>query len=58
MSSDGHFAELNRRHRAIDKQIDAEKAHPGADPVKLSALKRKKLFLKDEMAKLRLSEPV
>ena len=53
MSSDDHIAELSRRHRAIDKEIDAEKAHPAADPVKLSALKRRKLVVKDEMAKLR-----
>ena len=53
MSLQGHIAELSRRHQSIDKQIEAEKAHPGCDPVKLSELKRKKLVLKDEMAKLR-----
>ena len=52
MSLQGHIAELSRRHQSIDKQIEAEKTHPACDPVKLSELKRKKLVLKDEMAKL------
>ena len=37
----------------IDKQLEAEKAHPACDPFKLSDLKRKKLLLKDEMVKLK-----
>jgi hypothetical protein len=53
MSLQGHIAELSRRHQTIDKQIEAEKTHPACDPVKLSELKRKKLVLKDEMAKLK-----
>ena len=53
MSLQGHIAELSRRHQTIDKQIEMEKTHPAADPIKLSELKRKKLLLKDEMAKLR-----
>ena len=53
MSLQGHIAELSRRHQVIDKQIEAEKAHPSSDPVKLSELKRKKLLLKDEMARHR-----
>ena len=53
MSLQGHIAELGRRHQLIDKQIEAEKTHPASDPVKLTELKRKKLILKDEMAKLR-----
>ena len=53
MSLQGHIAELSRRHQVIDKQIEAEKIHPASDPVKLSELKRKKLLLKDEMAKFR-----
>ncbi|MGI3899417.1 MAG: DUF465 domain-containing protein [Janthinobacterium lividum] len=53
MSLQGHIAELDRRHQTIDKQIEAEKAYPATDPIKLSELKRKKLLLKDEMTKLR-----
>ena len=53
MSLQGHIAELSRRHQVIDRQIEAEKTYPASDPVRLSELKRKKLLLKDEMAKLR-----
>ena len=53
MSLQGHIAELSRRHQTIDKQIEAEKTHPSCDSVRLSELKRKKLLLKDEMAKLK-----
>ena len=53
MSLQGHIAELSRRHQSIDRQIEAEKIHPACDSVRLSELKRKKLLLKDEIAKLR-----
>ena len=53
MSLQGHIAELSRRHQSIDRQIEAERTHPAADTIRLSELKRKKLLLKDEMAKLR-----
>ena len=53
MSFQGHLAELARRHRAIEKQIESETVHPSTDPVKLTELKRKKLSLKDEITKLR-----
>jgi hypothetical protein len=47
-----HVAELQRRHDALDLEIAKEWAHPGADEVKLAELKRRKLQLKDEIAKL------
>ena len=52
MSLQGHVVELARRHRTLDKQIEAEKAHAAQDSLKLVELKRKKLQLKDEMARL------
>ena len=54
MSMQGHIAELSRRHQMIEKQIESERTHPATDTAKLAELKRKKLHLKDEMAKLRL----
>ncbi len=53
MSLQSHIAELTRRHQAIEKEIAACKASPGTESLKLAELKRKKLQLKDEMAKLR-----
>ncbi|HEV3043362.1 MAG TPA: DUF465 domain-containing protein [Roseiarcus sp.] len=53
MSLEAHLAELERRHHAIKLAIEAEKAHPAADDMKLVELKRKKLSIKDEIEKLR-----
>ena len=52
MSLQGHVTELARRHRTLEKQIEAERSHPAQDALKLRELKRKKLFLKDEMERL------
>ncbi len=53
MSLEAHLAELERRHQALKIAIEAEKAHPAADDMKLAELKRKKLSIKDEIEKLR-----
>lgn len=53
MSLDSHLTELERRHRAIEHAIAAEKTHPATDDLKLIELKRKKLSLKDEIQKFR-----
>ena len=52
MAIDSHVAELERRHRTIEKEIEEALAHPGVDSLELSELKRKKLLLKDEIARL------
>ena len=52
MSLQGHIVELQRRHEALKKEIEEEQIHPHADEVKLAELKRKKLQIKDELAKL------
>jgi len=53
MSLEAHLAELERRHQALKIAIEAEKAHPAADDMKLAELKRKKLSIKDEIEKLK-----
>jgi hypothetical protein len=53
MSLQNHLAELERRHEALQLEIDKTKSHPSSDPVKVAELKRKKLLLKDEITKLR-----
>ncbi len=57
MPMQSHLAELQRRHDALDREIEKEWAHPGADDVRLAELKRRKLQLKDEIAKLLKTEP-
>jgi hypothetical protein len=50
------LAELEQRHRALEDQINEMLAHPGTDDLKLVELKRRKLHLKDEIARLRQSD--
>lgn len=56
MSLQGHIVELQRRHEALKKEIEEEQLHPQLDELKLLELKRKKLQIKDELAKLQASE--
>ncbi len=53
MALQNHLVELERRHDVLDREITKELVHPGTDELKLAELKRKKLILKDEIAKLR-----
>ncbi|GIX13520.1 MAG: DUF465 domain-containing protein [Paracoccaceae bacterium] len=52
MSLNAHLAELRRKHEALASQIEAEANRPGSDHLKLTELKREKLRLKDEIARL------
>jgi hypothetical protein len=53
MTLAGHLAELSEKHRLLDMRIQEELARPSADDIQLSRLKKEKLRIKDEMAKLR-----
>jgi hypothetical protein len=56
MSLQGHIVELQRRHEALEKEIELEQHHPQSDELKIHELKRKKLQIKDEITKLRQDE--
>lgn len=47
------LASLERQHQALEREIQQELAHPAADPLRLTELKRRKLILKDEIVRLR-----
>ena len=53
MSMESHLAELERRHQVLESQIEEALAHPSTDTLTLSELKRRKLVLKDEIARLK-----
>jgi hypothetical protein len=53
MTMQSHLAELERRHRALEEEIAEALAHPSADDLKIAELKRRKLQVKDEIARLR-----
>ena len=53
MSMQAHLAELERRHQALEQEISDALAHPSTDDLKIAELKRRKLQVKDEIARLR-----
>lgn len=52
MTTEGHIAALERRHQELDRQIQSEMQNRLVDDLMVSALKRKKLEVKDELSKL------
>jgi len=53
MAIQAHLAELEKRHQALEDEINEALTHPSADDLKLVELKRRKLHLKDEITRLR-----
>jgi hypothetical protein len=53
MSIQTHLAELERKHRALEDEIAEALAHPSTDDLKIAELKRRKLQVKDQLARLR-----
>jgi hypothetical protein len=52
MSIQTHLAELERRHQALEQEIYEAQMHPSCDDLKIAELKRRKLQVKDEIARL------
>ena len=55
MAMETHLAELEKRHQALEKEIEEAMQHPGVDTLTLTELKRRKLSLKDEIERLRVA---
>ena len=53
MSIQTHLAELELRHRSLESELAEAQQHPSIDDLKILELKRRKLHLKDEIARLR-----
>jgi hypothetical protein len=53
MAIESHLAELEKRHSALEQEITEALTHPSIDNLQIAELKRKKLHVKDEMARLR-----
>ena len=56
MSLANHLEELQRKHTDIERELDEALLHPSVDDMEIVTLKRRKLAIKDEIAKLR-AEP-
>jgi hypothetical protein len=53
MTIESHLAELERRHHALEQEISEAQTHPSTDDLTIAELKRKKLLVKDEIARLK-----
>ena len=58
MAIQAHLAELERRHQALDQEINDAQMHPSCDDLKIAELKRRKLLVKDEIARLQVDASV
>jgi hypothetical protein len=58
MSMQTHLAELERRHRALEAEINEARAHLSIDDLEIVELKRRKLLVKDEIARLQVDASV
>ncbi len=53
MAIESHLAELEKRHQALEQEINDALTHPSTDDLTIAELKRRKLHVKDEIARLR-----
>ena len=53
MAIESHLAELEKRHEALEQEINEAMNHPSTDDLQIAELKRRKLHVKDEIARLR-----
>lgn len=53
MALQGHIQELSEKHRRLQDLIEAEMSHPDWDEIRIAALKKEKLRIKDELERLR-----
>ena len=58
MSLQSHLAELEKKHQALEAQINDCLVNPATDDLKVVELKRRKLYVKDEIERLRHGESV
>ena len=52
MALTAFLSELVEKHRVLDRHIEEELARPMADDLKIAELKKRKLYLKDEIHRL------
>lgn len=53
MSQQTHLVELEKKHRALEVELADAMTHPSVSDEELARMKRRKLHLKDEIARLK-----
>ncbi|MFA6265313.1 MAG: DUF465 domain-containing protein [Pseudolabrys sp.] len=57
MSMQSHLAELEKKHKALEDKIYDCQRHPAVDDLEVVELKRRKLLVKEQIERLRHTEP-
>ena len=52
MSLSTHLEQLREKHQTLSKKIEEEQKRPGSDDLVITAMKRQKLMLKEEITRL------
>lgn len=52
MSVGSHITELKRKHDQLSNQVEQIQSRPSSDPLKVVSLKKQKLKIKEEIARL------
>ncbi|MDE1157780.1 MAG: DUF465 domain-containing protein [Neorhizobium sp.] len=55
MTVQAHIASLEKKHGALEEELQSIMASPSADDREIAELKRRKLRIKDEMQRLKAS---
>lgn len=52
MSLSSHLEQLREKHESLSRKIEEEQKRPGSDDLVITAMKRQKLFIKEEITRL------
>ncbi|MFC2970045.1 YdcH family protein [Acidimangrovimonas pyrenivorans] len=52
MSMTSHLQELRRKHQVLSEKVEQAQRNPGADGLTIAEMKKQKLRLKEEIARL------
>ncbi|KQW21920.1 hypothetical protein ASC80_00450 [Afipia sp. Root123D2] len=55
MAIEAHLVELERKHRTLENELHEALLHLSIDDLQIIELKRRKLFLKDEIERIKQS---
>lgn len=58
MALQAHLVELERKHKVLESELHDALTHPSTNDAHIAELKRRKLMVRDQIAKLRQSSDV
>ena len=56
MAIHAHLVELERKHKTLESELHEALIHLSTDDLRIAELKRRKLMVKDQIERLRLTE--